>query len=224
MSDLSPAVEPASPALTALLSDPLWRRWTAFVTLGEAVGFGVPVAAGVGAWAAGLPEPVMLGLAVAGGLFEGAALGFAQQVALRDTLPSLPRRRWVLATSLSTGVGWAAGVTAGALAGNVPVVIAVLAWVLAATVILPALGGAQSLVLRGIVDRPWRWMLVNAGAWMVALIPSFVGPALVPSGAPAAAWIAAGVGSGLVMALIAAALTGIGAVYLFAGGGARSAR
>lgn len=214
----------AAPRLATLLHDPLWPRWTALVTLGEAVGFGAPVLAGVGAWAAGAPEPAVLALAVAGGLFEGAALGFAQHLALRDTLPALPRCSWVLATSLSAGIAWAAGVTAGALAGNVPVVAAVLAWVLAAMVILPSLGGAQALVLRGHIERPWRWALINAGAWLVALIPSFVGPALVPSGAPAAAWVGAGVGSGLAMAIIAAALTGIGAVHLFANGGSRAAR
>lgn len=194
------------------------------VTLGEALGFGVPVVAGAGAWAAGAPEALVLALAVAGGLFEGSALGFVQHLALRDTLPSLPRRSWVLATSLSAGIAWTAGVTAGALSGNVPVAAAVLAWLLAAIVILPSLGGAQALVLRGIIERPWRWMLINAGAWLLALVPSFVGPALVPSGAPVAAWIAAGVASGLVMAVIAAALTGIGAVYLFTGGASRTPR
>jgi hypothetical protein len=204
------------PPRPTLAKSGFWRRWVVRVTGAETVGFAVPALAGVLGWAAGVPTGVLLTLGVAGGAIEGAALALGEHSVARERLPELPRGRWVGFTAAAAAAAWALGLTPSALHDlGLPVVGVVAAWLVAAPLILLSIGVAQALVLRRLLgETAWWWVALNAAAWLVGIIPTFVGPALAPNGAPAAAWVVAFVLSGLLMAATVAAATGAGFAWL----------
>ena len=92
-------------------------RWVLLVTLGEAVGFSVPVAIGVAVTAVSWgPLATLLAMVLAGSV-EGAALGVAQADCLFrwEVLPV--RRWWVAATSIGAAVAWSLGMLPSILGG-----------------------------------------------------------------------------------------------------------
>lgn len=185
------------------------RRWIAFVSLGEALGFVAPGLAWFGAWKLGFPPLALAATVVAAGALEGLVLGWSQRHALRPAFD--PGRDWITATSAAAALAWACGMapnTAYDLGTAVPVAIALAA--IGAPVILLSIGVAQAWVLGPFVSNPRRWAWINVLAWVLALPFSFLGPALVPNGSPdwvfGVAWAAAGVA----MATTLAAVTGIG--------------
>src|SRR3954469_15768104 len=84
-----------------------WRRWLVGVAVGELVGFAGPAAAGI--LASELVASAQLVVMPVAGLFEGAALGYAQVVVLRRSWPTLRGDAWVRATSLAAAVAWFLG-------------------------------------------------------------------------------------------------------------------
>ena len=108
----------SSPAVPSVL------RWTALCAAAEAVGMTASAgAARAGQALADRPGPlggtgVALAVVVAGGLVEGVALGSAQAWPLGRWLTSLRRGRYVLATVLVAGLGWAAASAPSVLAGG----------------------------------------------------------------------------------------------------------
>lgn len=198
-------------------SSGLWRRWTLAFTLGELLGFGgVPVLIaalllwltdGMAAADRALP---MYAVSVVGGLGEGAILGWFQARVLGDCLPALDASRWIKATALAAAFAWACGMLAPTLDDLVGLsaVAQIAIWVPASLLILLSIGSAQSIVLRGIVARPRRWILANAVGWLAGLPWTFLLPALVPETAPIPVWIPVFVVAGVLMGLTAGAVTG----------------
>ncbi len=129
-----------------------------------------------------------LGVLVAGGLVEGVALGSAQAWPLGRWLPLLRRGRYVFATVLVAGLGWAAASAPATLSnddgGSAPPLALVLAGAAGLGLVMgPVLGAAQALALRGAVAHPWRWVGANAAAWPLAMCLIFLG-----ASAPEADW------------------------------------
>jgi hypothetical protein len=210
-SDRRPVVMRSAEALE------LWGRWTLWTAAGELVGFAVPalvMAAGtVGGWTDG----IQTGAALAVGAFEGAVLGLAQWQALRDFLPSLGRRSWVLATASGAMTAYLLAMVAVALLGaaTIPLWVVVVACVLIGTGFLLSIGVPQWLVLRRHLPRAGWWVLANAIAWPLGTAVPFVGLAMVPDGSSFWVWAVAGIVSGLLMGGVVGALTGLMLVRLW---------
>lgn len=160
---------------------------------------------------------VGLAVVVCGGLVEGVALGHLQSAALARRYPRLARRRYLVATVVVTGLGWAAASAPAALSGDGsgaspswPVVVVGAAGL--GLVMGLVLGAAQSLALRGAVQHPWRWVGVSAAGWVPAMVVVFAGATL-PSAGWSPGWILllgplTGAAAGGVLGLVTAPLTG----------------
>lgn len=208
-----------------IASRDVWLRWTVAFTLGELVGFGgIPVlGAAVALWLTSGLEPaerslLLYGVAVLGGLGEGAVLGWFQTRVLRRLLPRLDSRRWILATAAAASLAWALGMLAPTLDDviglTVPAQIAI--WIPAGIVILLSIGTAQALVLRRLVERPSTWVVANVLGWLAGLPWTFALPAALPEDAPAYVWVTTFVLSGILMGATAGAITGIALVRIVA--------
>jgi len=147
-----------------------------------------------GAGPASQPGALHVALAVGLGTLEGAIVGGAQWLVLRERLAALPAHVWVLATAAGAFVAWCLGLLPSLLmdmsaqdgAGSARF-SAFLTYVLAA--ILGAIAGPilacfQWLALRRHVARARVWIPANAVAWAVGMPLVFVGPALVVEGMP----------------------------------------
>lgn len=149
---------------------------------------GMTAAAAAATAGSTLGTAAALSLVVAGGLVEGLALGWLQSRVLKTSAPELRRSRYVLATVLVAGVGWAAAAAPAAMSsggdGQQPgILIVVLAAAGLGLVTGSLLGVVQALALRGAVRHPWRWVSANAAAWPPAMVVIFLGAT-----APSAAW------------------------------------
>lgn len=121
-------------------------------------------------------------IVVVGGLVEGVALGVLQGRALRVPAAHRARvtRRWLVATVLVAGLGWAAGSAPSTLSGDSggadPSPYVVVAGAAALGVLMGALlGAAQAWALRGAVRHPWRWVAASALGWAGAMPVIFLG-------------------------------------------------
>jgi hypothetical protein len=150
-------------------------------------------------------------IVVGGGLVEGTALGLLQGRVLGIRWPSLSRSRFLVATVLVAGVGWAAASAPGVLgsddsAASPPLGLILLGALGIGLVMGPALGLVQALPLRGVVAHPWRWVSANTAAWPLAMAVIFLGastagadwPTLVVAGYGAVTGVLAGAVLGLV--------------------------
>jgi hypothetical protein len=191
-----------------------WRRWWAYTTAAECLGFAVPALVGLTAWRLGFaPLPFFLALVIAG-IAEGAVLGVGQQRALGRVLP-VGAWRWPAWTAVGAGIAWAIGMLPSTLIDvGVPVWIALTIFAPLAPVLLLSIGTAQWVVLRHHLPLAAWWIPANAAAWLIALPPTFIAPALVPDGASLGILVAAWLTAGLVMAATVAALTGLAMVWL----------
>lgn len=188
--------------------------WFRTVTLAECVGFGIPAVAWFAAWRAGLPSVPLYVVVVLAGMGEGAVLGFGQARVLRRALPGI-EKAWIARTALAAGLAWAAGLLPNTLDdAGAPVWLIVALMVTMAPLLLLSLGLAQWTVLQGRIAKAWRWVPWSVAAWLAALPPTFIAPALVPDGSPAWAWGVAFVFGGVSMAAIMAAVTGEGMTRL----------
>lgn len=197
-----------------------YRVWIAACAAAEAVG--MTAAASAALLADRLSGLSALGVVVAGGLVEGTALGFAQGAVLARVAPRLSRARYLVATVVVAGLGWAAAaapstVSGGGDAQQPPMLVIALGFAGLGLVLGTLLGAAQAWALRGAVRHPWRWIGANAAAWPAAM-------ALISLGAtwPDAGWpvggvlllavftgLAAGVALGAVSGLFLPSLSGI---------------
>lgn len=191
----TPTVLPRSRRRAAPAPAPSLARWTLYCAAAETVGMtAASGAARAGQALADRPGPwggngAALAVVVAGGLVEGVALGTAQALPLGDWLRSLRRGRYVLATVLVAGLGWAAGAAPGVLAGDdggaePPLALMLLGAVGLGLAMGPALGAAQASALRGAVPHPWRWVGANTLAWPAAMALIFLGASRPDDGWP----------------------------------------
>ncbi|MCB0895910.1 MAG: hypothetical protein KDB43_11140 [Nocardioidaceae bacterium] len=177
-----------------------YLSWVAACAAAETVG--MTAAAGASRVSDGLVGPVALGVVVAGGLVEGTALGVAQGGVLARMFPALARARYLAATVIVAGLGWAAASAPSALGGGgdaeqPPVLLVVSGAVALGLVMGAVLGAAQATTLRGAVRHPGRWVVANTAAWPLAMVLVFLGATL-----PDAGWTTPGV-------LLTGALTGV---------------
>jgi hypothetical protein len=82
-------------------------------------------------------------------------------------------------------------------------------WIPAACLILVSIGGAQAWALRGIIERPQRWLAANVCGWLAGLPWTFILPALLPDGTRIEFWIATFAVAGVLMGLTAGLVTGV---------------
>jgi hypothetical protein len=160
----------------------------------------------------GIALAMALGVAVAGALVEGVAVGGAQWLAAHAAVPELPLRDWVIATSIGAFVAWALGMlpttllsrafaagataaTTGAPGGEPPLAVQLLLAAGMGIVLGPVLAVPQWRVLRRHVPRAGWWVLANASAWALGMPAVFLATGLINPGDPAlriAALVAAG--------------------------------
>lgn len=188
------------------------RRGTWVVACATAEAVGMTAAAAAATLGDRLAPVAALLVVVAGGLVEGVALGVLQAVALRRWLPGLVRRRYVAATVLVAGLGWAAASAPGVLGdsgGSTPPVALVLLGALALGVVLGAvLGAAQAVALRGAVTHPWRWVGASATAWAPTMVLVFAGATTPDAGWPAGAVVPLGTLTGVVAGTVLGTVSG----------------
>lgn len=199
-----------------MLTD-LWRRWLVACTLGELIGFGgIPVLGGALAfWLTQELETetrsmIFYVVAVVGGLGEGAVLAWFQARVLTRYLERLSSHRWIVATALAASFAWACGMLAPTLDDVVGIStgIQIAIWIPAGILILFSIATAQAWVLRGLVERPQRWVTANVLGWLAGLSWTFLLPALLPENAPIPVWVCTFVIGGVLMGLTVGAVTG----------------
>ena len=175
-----------------------YRPWVAACAAAEVVG--MTAAAGAALLADTMSGIAALMVVIAGGLVEGTALGLAQGTVLARVAPRLSRARYLAATVLVAGLGWAAAsapaVVGGGDAEQPPVLLVALGGAALGLVLGSVLGAAQAWALRGAVRHPRRWVVANAVAWPGAMALIMVGATT-----PEAGWPVGGV-------LVTAAVTG----------------
>ena len=180
----------------------VWTRWVLWTTTAEVAGFVAPAVVGVvTADREGAAQLVPL---VAAGLVEGAALGAGQAHVLRDVLPGLRVRAFVVATSLAAGLAYAVAMVPAA-------------WLaaLGGVVLLASIGTGQWLVLREVLPRSASWVLTTALAWLAGLVVFLVvATPLWHEGQPVVVAVAIGLVAAVLMAATAAAVTGAALVRL----------
>jgi hypothetical protein len=198
-------------------SSKVYWRWVLVCTLGEIIGFGgVPILAGslVLVLTASL-DPIARSLllfaaSVIGGLGEGAILAAFQLRVLHHLLPSLNTRRWLSYTAVAASFAWFCGMLTPLLDDilGLAATVRIALWIPASILILLSIGTAQSWVLQGVVDKPYRWIVANVLGWLLGLPWTFVLPSLLPDDAPVAAWVATFGLAGVMMGLTVGLVTG----------------
>ncbi len=210
---------PAAP-VQPLRGRPLVRRWIAVTTAGEIAGFTVPAVAG--ALTATLHMGAVLTVAslVVAGAVEGAVLGVSQALVVRHAVPSVPSRAWIGATAAGAALSYAIALVpsaAGGRLGELPRIVLVTGGAVLGVAFLVALGGLPARVLRGRLERAWRWVPVTAGAWTAGLVVfTAIAPPLWHDGQPVVQIVLIGLLAGCAMALTVAAVTGTGLARLVA--------
>ncbi len=204
----------------------VWQRWVLANMAGEVVGFGL--AAGLGmlsaSWLERLagPTQVMVAIAtvVAVGTVEGAAVGLAQWLALRRSVPTISRRAWLTATVAGAIVAWAVGMAVGTSVGDSAGMVepsgAVMLLIgagigVAAGVVLSV---PQWLVLRQALAHAGWWVPAHAVAWAVGMLVAFGGMSTIDETTPAAVVLGIGAATGLAMGALVASVTGLALVWL----------
>lgn len=146
---------------------------------------------------------------------EGALLGLAQALALRGTRVAVPSRRWVLVTALAAGLAWSIGMLPSTLSdtGTTIDVSRPATWVLlgaGAMTLLLSIPTAQWTVLRDVLEGAWRWIPLNALAWMLGLAFTLLPSPFVDESTAAGVTATLFATGGVAMALTVAVVTGLG--------------
>jgi hypothetical protein len=195
----------------------LGRRWVVATTLGELVGFLVPVAV-IAAGADRAPDPLRLLLVVLAGAGEGAVLGWAQSRVLRTLFPGLSTTAWTARTAAAAALAWAVGMgpsTLGAVFDGWAPGVRVAVVVPSAVVLLLSIGVAQWTVLRRVLPGSGRWIGWTAAGWLAGLAVLLgVAMPLWHPGQDVVLTAAIGALGGVGMAATMAAVTGWGLVRL----------
>jgi hypothetical protein len=190
-------------------------RWVLWVTVGESLGFLAPALAQLVA-AAIWPAATFL-LLVFAGFVEGAVLGWFQGRVLRNRLPAVSIRRWILLTGAAAAVAWTLGLLPSASSAwqGWPAAAQIAAGTTAAIVLLVSIGLGQWIELRHHIPRAWRWIAGNAAAWAAGLgVFMAVATPLWQPGQHIWLSAAIGVGAAVLMAVTMAVVTGLVMVRL----------
>jgi len=196
---------------------PYWRRWTLATVIGEVVGLGgAGILAGLAAVLApedpGAAVMVLLMVAMLGaGAGEGAVVGFAQSRILRHALPSIPPRRWVVATAVGALLAWSLGAAVFILAlpddaafqDHLPLMLVL--GVACGTL----LGAAQWVALRAHVARSGLWIVANTAGWAIGLMWAFFVPMAITEDAHIAVVVPLALLTGLGTGIAPGVVTGL---------------
>lgn len=194
----------------------LWRRWLVWTTLAEIAGFTVPAIVGVlGAdWSPRMLLPAMM----LAGAVEGAMLGLGQAHVLRSVLPRINGTRFIVLTSAAASGAYFLGMspsTFGPTVTSWPRVVTVCLGVTGGLLLLVSIGAAQWLELRQHVAGAASWVLSTGVAWLLGLAAFMVvAMPLWHPGQSVFYGVLVGLIAGLCMALVVAAATGFGLVWL----------
>lgn len=195
----------------------VYRQWIFYFMCGELVGFGgIPVLGGAlaihltASISPDLRSLLLYAVAIVGGLGEGAVLAWFQLRVLRQLIPALSSRRWMLATAIAASIAWMLGYLAPTLDDlfGISPITQIAIWIPAGVLILFSIGIAQAVVLRDFIEQPRRWVTVNALGWLLGLPWTFILPAMVPEDAPVIVWISTFILAGVLMGLTVGAVTG----------------
>lgn len=181
----------------------LRRRWILAVSVGEGVGFTIATSLAVLGLVAGIDGPGRLALAMVGGALEGAALASGQYLGMRAGRPVA--WRWIGATALAAALAWTLGMMPSTLGMDLGEPVALIALAVGGIVLLASIPVAQWLVLA----RPgtFRWVPVNAGAWLVAILWTFAPSPFIDEQSPIVVVATLYVLAGVLMAVTFASLT-----------------
>lgn len=179
------------------------RRWILAVSLGEGIGFAIATTLAILGLVAGIDGPGRLALAMVGGALEGAALAAGQYLGMRTGRPVA--WRWFGATALAAALAWALGMMPSTVGVDLGEPVALIALGIGGIVLLASIPVAQWLVLA----RPgtFRWVPVNAGAWLVAILWTFAPSPFIDEQSPIVVVAALYVTAGVLMAVTFASLT-----------------
>ena len=132
---------------------------------------------------------------------------------LRQPLPRLSTRLWVINTALAAALAWFLGMSPSTFHDSwsrwpVPVQLEVAAGL--GLVLLCSIGVAQWLELRRHLPRPGRWVAATAAGWCIGLLAFFMvaSPLWHPDQHPALIAVIGALG-GLAMAVTMATTTGL---------------
>jgi hypothetical protein len=197
----------------------LWRRWVVANAAGEFVGLGLASLLGIALAVAvasltGSVAPIMFAAGmVALGTFEGAIVGAAQSFVLREPLPVIRQRTWIIATAIGAFIAWFLGMIPSTFIAfgeadsgpAEPAMSPYLYFGLAAgmgAVLGVILAVPQWIILRRFVAKAAIWIPANAVAWSFAMPIIFLAASSAPEG-----------GFGVIsVLLIAGSVTAAGAV------------
>jgi hypothetical protein len=111
------ALDAAVAALPTLRGAALVRTWFWTVTPAEFVGFSVPAI--VGAVTAKAASTISVPALLAAGAVEGGMLGLGQITVLRQALPGVRRRPWIVVTAVAAMLAYGIGLLPSTLAGSI---------------------------------------------------------------------------------------------------------
>lgn len=189
-----------------------YRLWVAACAAAGTVG--MAAAAGAAVLADEMTGPAALGVVIAAGLVAGAALGLAQAPVLARVAPTSVRARYLAATLLVAGLGWAGASAPSVLGGGgdaeqPPLLLVVPGAAAFGLVLGLVLGAAQAVTLRGAVRHPGRWVAANATAWPVAMVLVLLGATVPGAGWPAVSVFAVGALTGAVAGAVLGLVSGL---------------
>lgn len=187
------------------------RRWILRVAIGEAVGFAVAAGAAILSIILELDDARRLAFLVAAGAIEGAALATGQYLAMvRDR----PRPgRWIGATAGAAAVAWFLGMLPSTIGMRLDSAGTIAVAAIGAVLLLASIPLAQWIAMRR--RATFRWVPVNMGAWLLAILWTFAPSPLVDEQSPLPLVATLYVVAGILMALTVAALTAPTARSLF---------
>lgn len=187
------------------------RRWVIAVSIGEACGFAVAVSAAIVTIVLRFDDAWRLILLISAGAIEGAALATGQYLAMEQNRPR--KAVWIGATAAAASVAWLIGLLPSTIGLRLDSVGAVVLLVVGASVLLGTIPFAQWLALRR--RRAFRWVPVNMGAWLVAILWTAAPSPFIDESSPLPLIATLYVIAGLLMAVTVAALTAPVAKSLF---------
>ncbi|WP_130354357.1 hypothetical protein [Agromyces ramosus] len=190
-------------------------RWILAVSIGEATGFAVAAGTAVFTIVAGIDDPLRLVLVIAAGAVEGTALAIGQYAGMRADRPRAGW--WIVATASAAAFAWTLGMLPSTLGIDLSSPGPLVLVAVGAVLLLVSIPIAQWLVLAR--PRPARWVPVNAGAWLVAILWTFTPSPFIDEQSPVALVVALYVTAGVLMAVTFACLTAPLALRLFSPAG-----
>ncbi len=175
-------------------SQKFWLQWVGANVLAEVIGLGFTVFVVVTIFPqtdAGTGTLAVIGatlLLIATGAFEGVCVGTLQWAVLKQRLPAIRLRAWVLPTLIGALVAWTLGMLpstimnlaeasspTGAPVAEPSTVVVYLLAVVMGLGLGAVLGVPQWMTLKQHVPQAGLWILANALAWAVGMPIIFIG-------------------------------------------------